>query len=85
MTAKTVEYAGDQLFHAISCDKDPSTVYSMYFPHHKVESTQVLNRLPYILSEELIVNPNNFITRSGIEQDTIGIWDKDKHTFTNPN
>ena len=33
----------------------------MYFPHHKVEATQVLNKIPCILAEELILNPNDFI------------------------
>ena len=45
----------------------------MYFPHNKVEATQVLDRLTCILSEELLVNPNNFITISGIERATMGI------------
>ena len=57
----------------------------MYFIHHKVESTQVLNVISCILSEELLVNPNNCITRSGINQATMGIWDKEKCTLTDPN
>ena len=85
MTAKTGKYSGDQLFHAVYCDNDTTTVHFMYFPHHKVESTQALNWLPCILSEELLINPINFITRSGIERATMGIWDKEKHTFTDPN
>ena len=67
MTAKTGKYAGDQLFHAISCDNNPTTVYFMYFPHDKVEATQVLNGLTCIASEELRTKPNHFITRSGIK------------------
>ena len=43
ITAKTVKYAGDQLFFAISHDKDSNTVYFMYLYHNKVEVTQVLN------------------------------------------
>ena len=85
MTAKTGKYAGDQLFHAISRDNDPTAVHFMYFPHHKVEATQFLNGLIYILSEELLINPNNFITRSDIERDNMGIWDTEKRTFTVPN
>ena len=50
MTAKIVEYARDQLFHAISRDNDPTTVHFMYFPRHKVEANQVLNLLPFVLS-----------------------------------
>ena len=83
MTAKTGKYPRDQLFHAIYRDDDPTTVNFMYFIHHKVEATLVLNGLPYILSEELLTNPKNFITISVIERDTMGIWDKDKCTFTN--
>ena len=36
MTAKTVKYAGDQLFHAIYHDNNPTTVHFIYFPHHKI-------------------------------------------------
>ena len=57
----------------------------MYFPYHKYEETQVLNGLTCILSEELLINPNNFITISGIERYNMGIWDKYKCTFTDPN
>ena len=85
MTAKTVKYAGDQLFHALSRDNNHTTVNVIYFPHQKVEATHVLNRLPRILSEQILFNPNNFITISGIEQATMGIWDKDKRTFAKPN
>ena len=85
MTAKTGKYVGNKLFHAISHYKNPTTVIFMYFPHHKVEATQVLNGLPCTISEELLINPNYFVTRSGIEQATMGIWDKDKLTFTNSN
>ena len=35
LTAKTCTYARDQLFYAISCDKDPATIHFMYFPRHK--------------------------------------------------
>ena len=41
--------------------------------------------MPCILSEELLINPNNFITRSGIERATMGIWDKETFPFANPN
>ena len=85
MTSKTGKYAGDKLFRAISCDKDTTTIYFMYFPRHKVEATKFLNILLYILSEELLIKPTNFITRSGIERVTIVIWYKDKLNFTNPN
>ena len=57
----------------------------MYLPHHNVEATQVLNGIPCIIVEELLVNPNNFITRSGIKRATMGILDKDKRTFAKPN
>ena len=57
----------------------------MYFPYHEVEATQVLNGLTCILSEELLINLNSFITISGIKQDTMGIWDKYMRTFTNTN
>ena len=57
----------------------------MHFPHHKIETTQVLNGRHCILLEELLINPNNLITISGIDQATMVIWDKDKHTFTEPN
>ena len=85
ITAKMGKYARDQLFHEISHDNDPTTIHFMYFPHHKVEATQVINGLPCILYEELPVNSKFSISRSGIEQDTMGIWDKDNHTFANPN
>ena len=45
----------------------------MYFTHRKLGATQVLNILPYIISEDLLINPNNLITRSGIEQATMSI------------
>ena len=85
MTAKTGKYAGDQLFHAISCDINPTTVNYMYFPHNKVEATQVLNVLTYILSEELLINFNFFIIIPEIEQATLGIWNKNKRTSADPN
>ena len=76
ITSKAGKYSGDQLFHTISRDNNTTTEHFVYFPHHKVEATQVLNGLPYILSEELIINPNNFIAKSGIERATMGIGDK---------
>ena len=76
---------GDQLLHAISCDNDTAIVNFMYFPHHIVEATQIINGIPCILYEELLFNPNDFITRSGIKKATMIIWDKDKHTSTDPN
>ena len=85
MTTKTGKYAGDQLFQAISRDSDPTTKLFMCFTHHKVEANQVLNGLPCILSEELLVNPNYYISISGIEQSTTGIWYKEKRTFADPN
>ena len=36
ITAKTGMYYGDQLFHAISRDKDPTTIHFMYCPDYKV-------------------------------------------------
>ena len=66
MTAKTGKYDRDKLFQTKSRDKDPTNIHFMYFSHHNVEATQVLSVLPYIISEDLLVNPNNFITRSGI-------------------
>ena len=72
MSTKMGKCAGDQLFHAISCDNNPTTVHFMNFPHHKVEVTQVLNGLPYIISEELLSNTNDFIPRSGIERSNMG-------------
>ena len=59
-------YARD-LFFAIFCDNNTITIYFMYFPHHNVEATQVLNGSLCILAEELLFNPNYFITRSGIQ------------------
>ena len=76
MTAKTEKYSGDKLFHAISRDNNPATVQFMYFSRNKVEATQVFNGIPRILSEELLINPSNFITISGIYRATMGIWDK---------
>ena len=49
-----------------------------------MEATHVSNRLPCIISEELIFNPNTFINISGIKQNIIGIWDKYKRTFADP-
>ena len=77
--------ARDQLFHAIFRDKNTTTKHYIFFPNHRVESTNDLNGLTCILSEELLVNPNCFITGSGIERATMGIWDKDKSTFTDQN
>ena len=50
-SSKTEKYARYQLFHTISCDNNPTTVKFMYFPHHKVEATHVLNVLPCIIYE----------------------------------
>ena len=61
---KTVKYAGDQLFHTISRDNNPTTLHFMYYPHHEVDVNQVLNGLPCIFYEELLVNRNAFITIS---------------------
>ena len=85
MTAKTGKYAGEQLFHAISRDNDPTTVQLMYFPHHNIEATQFLNVMPCIIYEKLLIKPRNFITISGIERSTMGIYDKEKRIFTDPN
>ena len=85
MTAKMGKYSGDQLSHAISRDNDPSTVRFMYFPCHKLEATHDFNKPPCIISEELLINTSYFITRLGIEQASMGIWDKDNHNFTKPN
>ena len=85
MTVKTGKYYGDTLFHAIYPDNNPTIIHFMYYPHNKVEATQLLNGLTYILSEDLLINPNNFITISGIDIDTMGIWDKENCTFTDPN
>ena len=57
----------------------------MYFPPHMVEATLILNGISCIITEELLINTNYLITRSETEQATTGIWDKDKHTFTDPN
>ena len=85
MTAKTEKYTRDQLFHAISCDNNPTTVHFMYFRNHKVEAIKVLKIRPCILFEELLIKPRNFITISGIERSTMGIYDKEKRIFTDPN
>ena len=50
-----------------------------------MEVTQVLNGLPCIIYEELLIDPNDLINRSGIGRATIGIWDKEKRTFSDPN
>ena len=47
----------------------------MYFPHHKLEANQVINRLTCILSEGIIINTKNSIRISGIESDAVDIWD----------
>ena len=57
----------------------------MYFTHDMIEELQVLNGPPCILSGYLLIIINNVITRSGIDQATMGIQDKKKRTFTNLN
>ena len=57
----------------------------MYFTHHKVDTTKVLNGLTCILSEELLVNPNDLMIRSGIGRATMDKWEKDKRTSAKPN
>ena len=57
----------------------------MHFPHNKVEATKVLNILPFIITKEILINPKNCMNRSGIEKATMGLWDMDKSTFTDPN
>ena len=76
MTSKTGKYAWDQLLRAISRDKNPTTVHFIYFPHNKIEATQVLNWLHCIISEELLTNPKMFINILGIERATMVIWGK---------
>ena len=85
MTTETGKYAGDQLFHAISHDNYTTTVHFMYFLHHKLEATQVLNGPPCVIFEELLFNLNDFITRSGIDRATMGTWDIEKRTFAASN
>ena len=63
MNSKMGKYAGDKLFHAISLDNDPTILHFMFHPHHKVETTHILNGLQCILAEELPVNSKEFITR----------------------
>ena len=36
ITSKMFKYTRDQLFYAISCDNDPTTIHFMYFPLHIV-------------------------------------------------
>ena len=56
------------------------------FPfNHMVEENQFLDGLPFILSWEIIINPNKLFNRSGIEWDTMRIWYKYKQTFTKSN
>ena len=74
MTTKTGKYSGDQLYDTIYRDKDPTTVHFMYFPHHKVEATQVLNGMTYIISEELLIHPDDLITISGIEREPLWVF-----------
>ena len=85
MTAKIGKYAVDKLFHEISHNNNATTLHFMYFPNYKIEKTQVLNGMPCILYGEILINLNDLITISGIDRDTIGIRDKDKHTFNDPN
>ena len=54
----------------------------MYLTHHKVEGTKVLNGQEWVIAEELLVYPNDFITISGIERANMGVRNKDKCTFT---
>ena len=60
-------------------------MHFVYFPRHKVEAKKVIKGILCILYEELLINPNDFINRSGIERATMVIWDKDKCTFTDSN
>ena len=50
-----------------------------------MEETQIINKIKLILSQELLINTNNLITRTGIKRATVGLWYKDKCTFTDPN
>ena len=75
MTAKMGNYVRDQLFHAISRHNNSTTVNFMYFTHDMIEELQVLNGPPCILSGYLLIILNNVITRSGIDQATMGIQD----------
>ena len=62
MTVKTEKYSGDELFHAESCDNNPTTIHFIFLLIYKVEATQVLNGLPCVFYEELLINRNNFVT-----------------------
>ena len=67
MTEKIGKYPRDQLFHAIFRKNDPTTIFFVYFPHHKVEANQALRGLTCIISEELLFNAKDVITRSWIK------------------
>ena len=41
--------------------------------------------MPCNLSDELVINPVEFITRAGMERSTFGYWDPVQHIFTDPN
>ena len=45
----------------------------------------VINIIPCILDEKLVINPVDFITRAGMEFETFGTWDPVQHISTDPN
>ena len=85
MTVKTGKYPGDKLFHVIPCDNDTTTIHFMYVNHHKIEEPRSSTDYHVFSLNSYSSTPNDFITISGIEITTIGIRDKDKGIFTNPN
>ena len=63
MTAKMGKYNINQIFHAISHDNNPTIIHFMFPPNNKVEATQVLNGLPFMIAEKILFNHKKFITR----------------------
>ena len=81
----TGEHKGNKLFHAVCPSTDRTTINFLYFPQHDYEVAQVLNGIPCILSNELGINPVDFITLVGMKRATFGTWDPVQRIFTSPN
>ena len=78
-------HKGDQIFHAVWRGTDATTVSFVFFLQHKTEVARVLNGLPFILADELVINTVDFIPQVGVERATFGTWDSLQHIFTDAN
>ena len=85
MKLHTCEHKGDQIFHTVYRGTYFTIVNFLYYPQHKTEGTPVLNVLPFILANELVINTVYFVMQTGMERATFGTWYPSQIIFTDFN